>query len=102
MVRRWLDAVVDVLDENRHALTELLARSTCPARSYHPPEATYLAWLDCRGARDSATIPPSVPRARRRAEPRSAVRAQGGEGHVRINLATSPHILADTVAAMAG
>lgn len=96
----WLAAVVDVIDENRRALSGLLAEHV-PGVRYRPPDATYLAWLDCRGAGFDR-------------EPAQVFRERGvelspgpqfgptGAGHVRINLATSPAILADLVAAMAG
>jgi len=96
----WLDAVVDVVDENRRSLADLLAQHL-PSVVYEPPRATYLAWLDCRslglGDDPAATF----------AE-RGVALSPGpqfgpqGVGHARINLATSPDILAATVAAMAG
>lgn len=96
----WLDAVVDVVDENRRSLADLLAQHL-PGVVYEPPRATYLAWLDCRslglGDDPAATF----------AE-RGVALSPGpqfgpqGVGHARINLATSPDILAATVAAMAG
>ncbi len=95
----WLDAVLDVVDENRRVLTDLLARHL-PGVVYDPPRATYLAWLDCRslGLGDD---PAETFRER-------GVELSGGPqfgpqglGHARINLATSPAILAETVAAMA-
>lgn len=45
--RPWLDAVVEYLDRNRRLLGELLA-DCLPSVRYVTPEATYLAWLDCR------------------------------------------------------
>ncbi len=38
----WLEAVLEVVDENRHALTDLLRRHL-PGVVYEPPSATYLA-----------------------------------------------------------
>ena len=43
----WLDALRTHLDGNRHYLRELLAEAM-PKIHYVTPEATYLAWLDCR------------------------------------------------------
>ena len=68
---------------------------------YTPPEATYLAWLDCRelGLGDD----PAVTFRERGVElspgPQFGVE---GNGFVRLNFATSPAILAETVAAMGG
>ena len=43
----WLDALVRHLERNRAALVELLAEHL-PGGRYMPPQAGYLAWLDCR------------------------------------------------------
>jgi cystathionine beta-lyase len=42
----WLDDLVRYLASNLRLLGELLA-SHLPAITFHPPEATFLAWLDC-------------------------------------------------------
>ena len=44
----WLDDVVDYLDGNRRLLGSLLAE-LAPQIGYQVPDATYIAWLDCRG-----------------------------------------------------
>jgi cysteine-S-conjugate beta-lyase len=97
---QWLDAVRAVLDENRHALSDLLA-SHLPDVRYTPPEATYLAWLDCRqlGLGDD---PAATFRERGVELSPGAQFGVEGNGFVRLNFATSPAILAATVAAMAG
>jgi cystathionine beta-lyase len=96
----WLDAVLDVLDENRHALCDLLA-THLPGVRYTPPEATYLAWLDCRdlGLGDDPT---ATFRERGVAVSPGPQFGIEGSGFARLNFATSPAILAQTVAAMAG
>jgi cystathionine beta-lyase len=43
----WLDALVAHLDRNRALLSNLLT-AELPAVGYVPPQAGYLAWLDCR------------------------------------------------------
>ena len=96
----WLEAVLGVVDENRRSLTDLLRRHL-PGVEYRPPRATYLAWLDCRplGLGDD----PAETFRERGVELSSGPQfGPQGLGHARINLATSPAILADTVAAMAG
>jgi len=96
----WLDAALTVLDENRHALSDLLAGSF-PASRYRPPGATYLAWVDLSGC-GLGDDPTAV------LKERNVVLSSGlqfgpqGAGHVRLNFATSPAILAETVKAMAG
>lgn len=42
----WLDAAIAHIGRQRQRLAELLA--DLPAIRWHPPEGTYLAWLDCR------------------------------------------------------
>ena len=96
----WLAAVLEVLQENGEALTGLLDR-WLPGAVYRPPQATYLAWVDGRawGLGDD----PGRAFHRRGVEVSSGLRfGPPGVGHVRINLATSPAILAATVEAMAG
>lgn len=96
----WLDAVIQVVDENRHALTDLLAQHL-PAVRYTPPDATYLAWLDCR-ALELGDDPATTFRERGVELSPGPQFGDLGKGHARINLATSPRVLAETVAAMAG
>jgi cystathionine beta-lyase len=43
----WLDALLRHLDRSRRSLGELLAERL-PQVGYLPPQAGYLAWLDCR------------------------------------------------------
>jgi cystathionine beta-lyase len=96
----WLTAVRRVLDENRHTLAALLARHL-PGVVYHQPQATYLAWLDCRdlglGNDPAATF-----------RERGVELAPGprfgspGAGFARLNFATSPIVLEAIVERMAG
>ena len=44
--REWLGDVIEYLDGNRFTLRDLLAE-LLPEVGYSPPEATYIAWLDC-------------------------------------------------------
>ena len=96
----WLDALVAGLDENRRLLSELLAEHL-PALGYREPEATYLAWLDCR-ALGLGPDPAAVLRERGRValSPGPGF-GTGGEGHARLNFATSPAILRRAVERMA-
>jgi cystathionine beta-lyase len=45
----WLDALLAYLEANRDFVAEFV-RTRLPGIRVAPPEATYLAWLDCRGA----------------------------------------------------
>ncbi|TDT17481.1 cystathionine beta-lyase [Ilumatobacter fluminis] len=96
----WLGAVVGVIDENRTSLVDLLAEHL-PEVRYRPPAATYLAWLDV-SALDLGDDPAAVFRERGVELSAGHQFGRGGEGHVRMNLATSPSVLAEMVAAMAG
>lgn len=98
--REWLRDVIGQLDRNRTLLAELLSERI-PAIRYEPPEATFLAWLDCRDL-DLGTDPGEFfLREARVAFNPGPMFGQGGEGHVRLNLATSPSILDEAVGRMA-
>ena len=96
----WLDEVIGVLDHHRRYLAELLAERI-PAIRYHPPDATYLAWLDCTalglGDDPSAVF---LERGRVALSPGPSFGRQG-IGHARLNLGTSRQILAVAVERMA-
>ena len=92
----WLDAVIGDLDANRHLLAELVA-THLPGARYFMPEATYLAWVDCRPLKldgDPAEI--FEKKGKVVFSPGSFFGA-GGEGHIRINFATSPQILTEAL-----
>jgi len=96
----WIDELVAGLDHNRHLLRDLLA-AQLPDVRYHPPAATYLAWLDCRelGLGDD---PADAFLERGRVALNSGLAfGPGGEGHVRLNFATSPEMLERVVDRMA-
>ena len=54
----WLDAVLAQTEANRTLLGKLLP-TQLPGIRWTPPEASYLAWLDCRGSGSGTTPPPS-------------------------------------------
>ena len=96
----WLEEVLAVLDHHRHYLAELLA-AKIPAIGYRPPDASYLAWLDCR-ALGLGDDPSAVFLARGRValSPGPSF-GRPGAGHARLNMATSRRILAAAVDRMA-
>lgn len=96
----WLAAVVDVIDENRRLLADLLVEHL-PGTRYTPPSATYLAWVDCREL-DLGPEPADTFRERGVELSPGSQFGIPGAGHVRINLATSPSIVEGIVRAMAG
>ena len=96
----WLDAVIQRLAANRDQLGRDLA-DKLPEVAWRPPQATFLAWLDCTrlGLGDD-------PAAHFLAEGRVALGrgldyGMPGPGHVRLNFATSPEHVSDAVARMA-
>jgi cystathionine beta-lyase len=98
--REWLGRLVDELDANRRLLSDLLEEHL-PQVRYRAPEATYLAWLDCRdlGVGDD---PAAVFRSRGRVALSPGRRyGEPGRGFVRLNLATSPEIIGEAVRRMA-
>lgn len=98
--RPWLEAAVAGIDANRHALTGLLHEHLPNAR-YRPPESTYLAWIDCR-ALGLGDDPAEAFLERGRVALSSGMGfGAGGAGFVRLNLATSPAIMAEAVTRMA-
>ncbi|MBW0016667.1 MAG: pyridoxal phosphate-dependent aminotransferase [Mycobacterium sp.] len=108
----WLDALLQGLDANRTLLGKLIAEHL-PGVKYQPPQGTYLAWLDCRHlgfADQSADGLPVVSDlsgpARwfldhaRVALSSGHVFGTGGDGHVRVNFATSQVILTEALTRM--
>lgn len=87
----WLAAVLVQLDRNRHLLAALLAEHL-PAVRYRPPDATYLAWLDCRGCGFDRE-PVEVFRERGVELSPGLDFGRAGAGWVRLNMATSPAVL---------
>jgi cystathionine beta-lyase len=95
----WLDAVLSQLDRNRTLLGELLAEHL-PAVRWAPPQATYLAWLDCRdlGLGDPAA---TFLTAGRIALSPGPAYGPPGAGFVRLNFGTGPELVTEMVRRMA-
>jgi len=96
----WLDAVIAQLDRNRSQLGAELARAL-PEVRWQPPQATYLAWLDCR-ALAFEHEPAEVFLQRGRVALGAGLDyGEPGSGHVRLNFATGPDQLSEAVNRMA-
>jgi cysteine-S-conjugate beta-lyase len=95
----WLAAVRAHLDRNRWLLADLVA-ARLPGVGYLPPQATYLAWLDCRqlGLADPAQ---TFLDAGRVAVGDGTAFGPPGAGFARVGFATSAAILTETVDRMA-
>jgi cysteine-S-conjugate beta-lyase len=96
----WLDAVLEQLAGNRAQLDRDLARSL-PGLSWRPPQATFLAWLDCTELQLGDEPDQPFLQLGRIALSRGLDYGKPGAGHVRLNFATSPAHLADAVDRMA-
>ena len=111
--QEWLKALIQGLDSNRALLGQLLAKHL-PDVGYKEPEGTYLAWLDCRHlgvqthhspgglavVSDLAGPAQLFLDKARVALSSGHVFGSGGEGHVRLNFATSQTILTEAVERM--
>ena len=97
---RWLDAVRARLAANRELLGELLS-AELPKITWTPPQASYLAWLDCR-ALALGDNPAETFLARGRVALSQGLNyGREGAGFVRLNFGTSPEHLTDSVRRMA-
>ena len=97
----WLDGVMEVLRANRDRVTAWTA-ALAPTIRHHPPEATFLAWLDCPGLPVGEGTPQRFFLQRARVALSSGADfGPGGETCVRLNFATSPEILDEMLARMA-
>jgi cystathionine beta-lyase len=88
----WLKQVLAILEKNRQTLTEFLAKEM-PGIRYRAPEATYLAWLDCR-AMNLGTSPFEFFLEHAKVGLMEGANfGEAGVGCVRLNFGTSPAIL---------
>ena len=96
----WLDRLLLTLDRRRADLGELLA-ARLPAVRWTPPEATYLAWLDCSALGAGDTVRDACLQRGRVAFEAGSRFGAPGEGHLRLNFGTGPEILDAAVSRMA-
>ena len=92
----WLDDVVAVIDHNRALLADLLAEKL-PEVAYTPPRAGYLTWLDLR-ALDLGDDPSEALLERGRVALNAGPTfGPQGAGFARLNIGTSPALVAEAV-----
>jgi cystathionine beta-lyase len=96
----WLEALLPYLAANRDFLVEQV-RATLPGVRVWPPEATYLAWLDCRGVAGADGDPGTRFLERGKvALNDGATFGPGGAGFVRLNFGCPRALLAEGLARM--
>jgi cystathionine beta-lyase len=96
----WLERVLVYLEANRDFVTRFVANEL-PGVVLHPPEGTYLAWLDC-GALGLEPSPCEFFLERARVALSDGPNfGAPGRGFVRINFATSRSILGEALERMA-
>jgi cystathionine beta-lyase len=89
------------LDHNRQRVAEWAAQANL---GHHMPEATYLAWLDCR----RLEMPEGLTPQQHLLEQAKVALNEGldfgevGQGHVRLNFATSAEILTEVLERLNG
>ncbi|MCI0686619.1 MAG: aminotransferase class I/II-fold pyridoxal phosphate-dependent enzyme [Sporichthyaceae bacterium] len=96
----WLDALRTQLDGTRRLLAELLAKHL-PAVGYRLPEASYLAWLDCRALGLGGDPAAAFLDRGRVALVRGLDFGDDGWGYARLNIGTSSSLVAEAVRRMA-
>ncbi len=97
----WLAVVLAYLARNRQVVADWAARNEV---GHHPGESTYLAWLDCRRLKLQTGITPQqhfLEKAKVALSSGSDF-GQPGEGHVRLNFATSAEILDEILSRLSG
>ena len=97
----WLNDVMVYLDRNRQRVTNWAAQANF---GHYPPEATYLAWMDCRrlDLREGQTPQQHFLEHAKVALSEGLDFGEPGQGHVRLNFATSAEILEDILGRLGG
>ena len=95
----WLDALVAHLDRNRALLARLLA-DCLPEVGFVPPQAGYLAWLDCQALGLGDDPARAFLKRGRVALSRGLDFGSGGAGFARLNIGTSGELLREAVRRM--
>jgi len=92
----WLDEAIEILDENRNLIANLIA-SRIPAIGYRLPHASYLAWLDM--SKLNLGVDPGLALIERAKVAFNSGHIYGdvGRNHVRFNFATSPAIVTEAI-----
>jgi cystathionine beta-lyase len=95
----WLDGLIAHLDRNRALLASLLA-DCLPEVGFVPPQAGYLAWLDCRALGLGDDPAKTFLTRGRVALTRGVDFGREGAGFARLNIGTSAELLTEAVSRM--
>jgi cysteine-S-conjugate beta-lyase len=95
----WLNDVLVRLRHNRATVAEF-CRQRWPLIKHAPPEATYLAWLDCRALQLDTEPYRFFLHEAKVALGEGPAFGEAGRGFVRLNFATSPVILGEVLVRM--
>ena len=98
--QRWFRETLNLLDENRKLVATLLAKHL-PQIGYRMPEATYLAWLDCRALHLGDDPARAFIEYGRVALSPGPDFGMPGRGFARLNFATSSDIITEAIVRMA-
>ena len=91
---QWLEEVIQDIDRNRFLVSELV-ETYLPGALYSPVDSTYLAWIDCRPLGLGDDPGQQFLDKGKVAFNSGHIFGPGGEGHVRVNMGTSPEILTE-------
>jgi cysteine-S-conjugate beta-lyase len=97
----WLNDVMVYLDRNRQQVANWATQANF---GHYLPEATYLAWMDCRrlDLREGQTPQQHFLEHAKVALSEGLDFGEPGQGHVRLNFATSAEILEDILGRLGG
>lgn len=93
----WLEQVRAQIATNSHAVHEHVAASL-PSIQYVPPTSSYLAWMDFSASGIAGDPSEFILERARVAVSAGPTFGAGGEGFIRLNLGTTPSILAEILA----
>ena len=92
----WLDQAIEILDENRHLVGNLIA-SRVPSVKYAMPHCSYLAWLDLSALNLGEDPGAALIERAKVAFNSGHIYGPLGKSHVRLNFATSPAIITEAI-----
>jgi cysteine-S-conjugate beta-lyase len=96
----WLTSALEALDRNRHLVATLL-REHVPGVVYTPPQASYLAWLDCRALGLGDDPARAFLERGKVAVSSGPTFGRQGAGFARLNMATTRTLLEEAVRRLA-